>query len=91
MKKAGPFEFDPVQKTQQVQEALRKVSPDVQRKAEEDAKQISLRLEKSMTTWVSFASLVRAELAALGVRVTAIEEEIAAFRARLAPPTRRGQ
>lgn len=82
LRRAGPLEFDPV-KEPSVKEALDSVAQEVRAKAEEAAREVGNRLGTAMGTWWKFANVVRAELAALGVRVTAIEEEVISVRDRV--------
>jgi hypothetical protein len=82
LRRAEPLEFDPV-KEPSVKKALDAVDDDVRAKAEENAREVSNRLGRQMDTVARFANAVRAELAALGVRVTAIEEVLVSVRDRV--------
>jgi len=62
-----------------VKRALDATPEDARKKAEAEAREVGERLGRSMETWAKFANAVRAELAALGVRMTATEEELTAL------------
>lgn len=66
-----------------VNEALQHVRPESREQAEQQARAIDERLRASMKTWQRFVNALRGEIAALGVRITALEEEHAALRARI--------
>lgn len=78
LRKLGPAEFDPI-----VKKALEAVPKDKLPIAEKEVRERAARMEVAARDWFRLMNLIRAELAALGVRVTALEEELAAVRAHL--------
>lgn len=84
LRKLGPAEFDPL-----VKRALETVPKDKLPTAEREVREREARMEAARS-WAQLINLIRAELAALGVRVTALEEELAALRAHLVKIARNG-
>lgn len=84
LRKLGPAEFDPL-----VKRALETVPKDKLPTAEREVREREARMEAARS-WVQLINLIKAELAALGVRVTALEEELAALRAHLVKIARNG-
>lgn len=79
LRRAGPFEFDTP-----VDEALKAVTDNaVRSKAKQQAREIDARLQQAMGNWSRFMNVLRAEVAALGVRITATEEELISLLAKL--------
>ncbi len=72
----GGFKFHP-----NLKDVLNSVPEGVRATAEEDAEGSIQRLEDAMGNWSRFANALRAEIAALSVRMTAVEEEFAIQRA----------
>lgn len=84
LRKLGPAEFDPL-----VKRALETVPKDKLPTAEREVREREARMEAARS-WAQLINLIKAELAALGVRVTALEEELAALRAHLVKIARNG-
>lgn len=84
LRKLGPAEFDPL-----VRRALEAVPKDKLPTAEREVREREARMEAARS-WAQLINLIKAELAALGVRVTALEEELAALRAHLVKIARNG-
>lgn len=82
LRRAGPLEFDPWSEPS-VKEALDAAPQEVRAKAEAEARRVGERLGKAMNSLGRFANETRAEIAALGVRTTAVEEELLALIARV--------
>lgn len=79
LRRFGPAEFDAAA----VKDALAGIPEQVRAKAEREAEARIHRLGAKMGDLPRLLNAIVAEVAALGVRVTAIEEEIAALRARI--------
>lgn len=78
VERLGPIAIRP-----QVSEALEQVRPESRERAEQQAREIDERLRVSMKSWQRFVNTLRAEIVALGVRITALEEESSALRSRI--------
>lgn len=86
LRRLGPAEFDPL-----VKRALEAVPKDKLSIAEKEVQERAARMEAASRNWFTLINLIRAELAALGVRVTALEEELAAVRAHIVKIMRHGR
>lgn len=79
LRRLGPAEFD----SAVVKDALAGVPEHVRAKAEREAEARIRRLEAMMGDLPRLLNEIVAEIAALGVRLTAVEEEIADLKGRL--------